>query len=216
MRWIRSFASLWALALNMHTAQAEEKFDYEKMTKCEGFNFSTDGTKEDVVKTIMEWSSCIKEQQKARVGKYFCYTSDMVGIQIDAKGKKFVGAIKPGEEEKFLVTISELSDYVKSGWCQQEYGLLSFPENSYDEKGNFVKSKKVTTNFAQTLGNFCLANYELAFSKPMTFSCDVSNTTYECVGALGEFQFRKEGKFVMFKSYGDNSYVSNGQCEKIN
>ncbi len=174
---------------------------------CSDLNFFSDGTKQDTINKIMEWSSCIKRTQKQRVGKYFCYISDMVGIQKNEDGSTFAGEIKP-KNEKFFLTISEVPDFSKEYACKWEYGLLT-PHSA----GNNYSGQ-----FAQNFGNQCLSNFDWKFSNEVEFLCPASNDTHGCAGGLGgvgSFNLYSDNSFRMFKS-SSNSYVLRGKCEKIN
>src|SRR5262245_40496008 len=74
--------------------------------------FKPNGTKEENVKTILDFGKCIKNEQRMRVGKWLCYVSAMVGIQKQDNDNTFAGQIR-AKDEKFFITISEISDHSK-------------------------------------------------------------------------------------------------------
>jgi hypothetical protein len=154
------------------------------------------GNKEKNIKTIMDYGHCLREEQHARVGKWFCYVEKMAGIQIDDQKLVTSGNIK-SRNEKFVVTISELSEDTKRLVCDRgEYG---------------------STPYEPTL-NDCLANFKIEFSPSMGFFNHSVETYrfYSAEDSFGLFSGPDGSNFVMFQSGEDNSYVSHGRCEKLN
>jgi len=164
---------------------------------CEMSRFKSNGTKEDTIKKIFGLRDCIREQQKSRLGKWFCYVTAMVGIQKNADGTWFSGKIKP-EPEKFVVTITEVldDDYFRKYACEEgEYGLANYPS---------------------TENNTCLANFKIEFS-PRIAVLDFSEDTYSFNGPFSHFVlYGPNGEFELFQNEQGNSYVTRGRCEKIN
>jgi hypothetical protein len=154
------------------------------------------GKTEENIARIMDSGRCLREEQHARVGKWFCYVENMAGIQTDEQRRVTSGKIKP-ENEKFFVTISETSEEMKKLMCDKgEYGV-----NPY-----------------QPQSNHCLANFKIEFSPSMGFFND-SVDTYHFYDSDDSFTLYGEptgSRFVMFRSGEGDSYVSHGRCEKIN
>jgi hypothetical protein len=46
---------------------------------------------------IIAYGNCVKKEEQARIGKYFCYVSHMVGVQKNADGTTYHGDIKPSK-----------------------------------------------------------------------------------------------------------------------
>src|SRR5689334_20698288 len=109
---------------------------------CSG-NYELKGSFKENIQKILDFGRCVKQEQKARVGKWFCFVSDMAGIQGD-KGNVFAGRLKP-KDEKFFVTISEITDDEKRDACElTAYGLSG--------------------NLEGYFGNNCLGNYRVELS----------------------------------------------------
>jgi hypothetical protein len=158
--------------------------------------FEIDNKKKNVSK-ILEYGRCIKEEQKQRVGKWFCYVSHTAGIQKNDNSQIFSGAIKP-LTDKFFVTISAINDDAKQMACEWgEYGLNG--------------------NLGNNFFNHCLANFKIEFS-PNSVFFNTSADSYTFLGTFGDaFVLYGTNDFVWFGSGGaDTSYVSHGRCEKIN
>src|ERR1700681_774481 len=142
-RQILFLMAIILLGASIHCARAGDA-EFENATKCLPSKFKSDGSKEDTIKKIFARRDCIKQQEKGRIGKWFCYVTEMAGVQKSADGTVFSGKIKP-EVEKFVATISEpFSDAVRLSACQQEYGFAG---------GDYTSSN-----------NACLANFEIQFS----------------------------------------------------
>jgi|GEM_PF-2281916 hypothetical protein len=187
-----SVAAIAVLAAAMSIPRAEEPLDF---AKCLPSNFKSDGTKADTIAKIFARRDCIREQQKSRVGKWFCYVTDMAGIQKNKDGTWFAGKIRP-DVEKFVATIEEVfSDDVRMFTCQQEYGLT---DGRYLDKNNA-----------------CFANYKITFS-PRVAILDWSEDTYHFDEHFSHFTLYGTNTFRLYRDEGENSYVYRGRCEKIN
>jgi hypothetical protein len=196
-RWSISLAIVTiVLALSASMPKSIAQSNDDDSFKCLPSNFKSDGTKEDIIKKIFARRDCIREQQKARVGKWFCYVTNMVGIQKQSNGTLFAGKIKP-EQEKFVATIAEVfpgNDAVRLFTCEHEYGLVD---------GRWGK-------------NACLANYKIEFSPRITV-LGWSEDTYHFDGTFSQFILFGTNNFVLFKNEAaENSYIYHGRCEKIN
>jgi hypothetical protein len=152
------------------------------------------GNKEKNIAKIMESGRCLREEQHARVGKWFCYVDKMAGIQTDDQKRVTSGNLKPANE-KFFVTISELSEDLKGLMCDRgEYGVDPYQPQS----------------------NHCLANFKIEFSPSMGFF-NASVDTYRFYSADDSFSlYGPDGNFVLVQNGEGNSYVSHGRCEKLN
>jgi hypothetical protein len=158
------------------------------------FELKHDDKKKNV-ETILDYGNCVKQGQKARVGKWFCFISRMVGIQTDDQNKVTSGNIEP-KNSKFFITIAEEDDNQKKiacGWG--EFGL------SFNLNGRS--------------GNRCLANYSITFSPDMGTFND-SPDSYYFHGDTDTFTLYETNDFIFFRIVGGSSYVSHGRCEKIN
>ena len=88
----------------------------------------SDGDKN--IQTILRYGQCVKNEQRERVGKWLCYVSRMAGIQTNESGQAYSGRMTP-REDKFFVTISEVSDDDKEiacrggRWTEWQYRQLS-------------------------------------------------------------------------------------------
>ena len=164
--------------------------------KCMDANFRSNGTKEDTINKIVEQGECIKKQQRDRIGKWFCYTTEMAGIQKQKDGTIFSGRIKP-DVDRFVVTITELNtDAMKRLICEEhEFGLA--------EEGNDLHL------------NSCLANFRIEFS-PRVAVLGFSKDTYSFRGAFSTFTLFGTKEFVLFLDESPSFYVERGKCEKIN
>jgi hypothetical protein len=186
-------AMLFVAMLSLTTAKGAT--DYDEMSKCLPSNFKSDGSKEDTIKKIFAKRDCIKQQQRARIGKWFCYVTNSVGIQEQANGTTFAGKIKP-EVEKFVATIKEIypgGDDVRQFACENAYGLGS---------GNY-----------ETRSNVCLSTFSVDFS-PQIAVVEFSEDTYHFDEQASSFTLYGTKEFVLFKSVA-NYYIYRGRCEKI-
>jgi hypothetical protein len=154
------------------------------------------GNRENNIQTIIDFGNCLKKENKERVGKYFCYVENMVGIQVDDKNKKTSGNIKPSDE-KFFITIEEISDNQKRISCDWgEFGLDSNLDGHYM--------------------NNCLANYKIKSSlKNEIFGSSADGMNF--VDPISKFSLYGTNEFVWLQSAVIvGSYISRGKCEKIN
>ena len=188
-----------ALSLISTVAIAENDQELDQLGKCLPSNFKSDGSKEDTIKKIFAKRDCIREQQKNRIGKWFCYVTEMVGIQKNDDGTWVSGKIKPNVE-KFVATISEIypdqkrDDALTSFTCGREYGL--------------------TDGEYQSSHNTCLSNFKIRFS-PQIAVLEWSEDTYNFIGPFEHFTLFGTNDFYLFTEL-DNAYVTRGRCEKIN
>jgi hypothetical protein len=147
--------------------------------------------------TILEYGDCVKQQQRGRIGKWFCFVSTMVGIQVDKEGGLASGNIKP-THDKFFINIKEVNSPQKQMACEfGEFGL----RNSLD----------------QSSSNRCLANFELEFA-PDVLTKLQSSDSYVFKGKFSEaFILYGTNDFVLIQQdYGSGSnYLARGRCEKI-
>jgi|SRR5665213_787566 len=182
-----------AVILSLTTARGAT--DYDEMFKCLPSNFKSDGTKEDTIKKIFAKRDCIKQQQRARIGKWFCYVTNSVGIQEQANGTTFAGRIKP-EVDKFVATIKEIypgGDDVRTFACENAYGLGN---------GDY-----------ETRSNVCLSTFSIDFS-PQIAVVEFSEDTHHFDEQASSFTLYDTNEFVLFKSVA-NYYIYRGRCEKI-
>jgi len=102
------------------------------------------GNREKNIQAIMDYGKCVKAENKARVGKYFCHTENTVGIDVDPENGRTIasGNDKPSVDT-FVVTITEVSDDQKRLSC--DYGEFGIADNLHGG------------------GNRCLANYAIEF-----------------------------------------------------
>jgi hypothetical protein len=146
----------------------------------------------------LRYGRCVKDEQKERVGKYFCYVADMAGIQSDDDGHVvYSGKIKP-HDEKFFVTISEISDDEKRAACTRfVYGLQD--------------------NFDNDEANFCLDNYLMKLSTGEQWGSANSYSFGNISVQSATFTLFGGGEFNMINAELTGSpYVSKGKCERIN
>lgn len=158
------------------------------------------------IETIMNFGRCVREREKQRVGKWFCYISEMAGIQRSSENDPyFSGAIKP-KADKFFVTISEIPEGQKEMNC--DWGIFGL---------NYSLSSA-----GQAYGNRCLANFKIEFSPalPPFFNGLLSANTFNFDQGgpnPAAFTLYGTGDFTMLRASGtDASYVLHGRCEKIN
>jgi hypothetical protein len=157
-------------------------------------SLKTDSKELNIMK-IMEYGRCLGAEQHDRVGKWFCYVADMVGIQTDENTKQVSsGRIKPAAE-KFFATISELSEEAKTMMCDRgEYGI-----SPHDP-----------------MANRCLVNFKIEFSPSMGFFED-SVDTFNFNSAYTNFTLFGTKDFIMYRGLDfHNSFASHGKCEKLN
>jgi hypothetical protein len=196
MSFVKLIVSLFLLATALSSTSAKASpADYDEMMKCLPSNFKSDGTKEDTIKKIFSKRDCIKQQQRARIGKWFCYVTSSVGIQEQANGTTFAGRIKP-EVDKFVATIKEIypgGDEVRKFACDKTYGLS---EGDYE-----------------TRSNVCLSTFSIDFS-PRIAVVGFSEDTYHFDEQASSFTLFGTNEFVLFRSVA-NYYVYRGRCEKI-
>jgi hypothetical protein len=139
--------------------------------------------------------SLLREEQHARVGKWFCYVENMVGVQTDEQTKQVSGGrIKPAAE-KFFATISEISEETKLYQCDQgEYGI----------------------NPDDPTTNYCLENFQIEFSPAMGYF-NSSVDTYNFTSSYSNFSLFGTKNFVMYRGLDfGNFFASHGRCEKLN
>jgi hypothetical protein len=153
------------------------------------------GNREKNIEQILAFGRCVKSEERARVGKWFCFVEDMAGIQENDQKQKTVGRIKPANE-KFFVTIKEVDDDKKRTAC---------------EWGEFGLSNNLDAGYA----NACLANYEIEFS-PATGFFNSSADSYHFGSESTHFVLYGTNKFSLFRDEAPNTYVSHGRCEKLN
>jgi hypothetical protein len=195
LRFILSLSTFSIVATLSLTPVKGATTDYDDMMKCLSFNFKSDGTKEDTIRKIFAKRDCIKQQQRARIGKWFCYVTNSVGIQTQSDGTTFAGKIKP-ETEKFVATIKEIypgGDEVRKFACEKTYGLS---EGDYE-----------------TRSNVCLSTFSIDFS-PRVAVVGFSEDTYHFDEQASSFTLFGTNEFVLFSGV-TNSYVYRGRCEKI-
>jgi len=160
-------------------------------------------SKEQHIQTIMDFGDCVRKEHHQQVGKWFCYVSKMVGIQKNDDGTDASGRIRPRpDSEKFFATISEIDKGTKEIACNWgEYGI--------------------DNNVGEINSNMCLANYALKISNVTTVWRDSAEyPEFRGVGIGPDFfslyaGTEKPGTFVWVRQEGENIYVENGQCEKI-
>jgi len=172
--------------------------------QCLGLNSKfKDGNREQKIQAILDYGNCVKKENKARVGKWFCYVKNMVGIQVDDDNKIISsGNVKPNDE-KFFVAIEEISDDQKRLQCDQnEFGI---------DPGimGFYLSGLNT--------NPCLANYKIRFPENTNPNIidPLSTDGIHFYRAPFSFALYETNDFVLFRTF-KSSYVSHGKCEKIN
>lgn len=166
----------------------------ETLGKCLDFNFKSNGTKEDTINKIIAQGDCIKEQHKNRIGKWFCYVTQMVGVQPGADGALFSGRIKP-QYDKFVATIKEVyDDQLKRSVCEREYGL---------------------TDNRDPLLNGCIANFNIELS-PRIPVLGWSQDGYEFDGPFEKFILYGTNEFSLYKDETKSSLLTRGKCEKLN
>jgi hypothetical protein len=160
------------------------------------------GAVKENIEKILEYGRCIKEEQKARVGKWFCYVATMAGIQPDNSNNVVAGKIRPNpKEEKFFATISEISDDDKNFACEfAEYGI----RYNVDGRGSNLCLSTHKVEFSTSLGSWAHFNY--------------SADSYHFNAEFSNFTLYGGGEFVLFTTdpFAKSSYVSHGRCEKIN
>lgn len=158
--------------------------------------WSNTQSKDEIEDVILKWSECIKESQKARVGKYFCHINHMVGIQVNSDNTIFAGKIKP-DNDKFVITISERGPVLKKMMCDWSLGF-ALPDLLYDKSNNL-----------------CVGNFDLEFFPNIGASNIYSAPdSYRFRGEWSYFYFGDDNSFTHFDVLG--SYFSMGKCEKIN
>jgi hypothetical protein len=192
-----------ALAITGEISFAGEPTTVGDMKVCfpNDYDLGHDKPKAEIIKKIIDYVNCIKTKEHARVGKWFCYVSKMAGIQTEDDGRDSSGLIHP-KVEKFFVTISEISDNDKEMSCDWgEYGI----------NGNMGEDS-----------SRCLSNYKLTISPDVYIVWNESVDSYSFHEHFGNSFFLYEAHdstapfvFVHNPDY-HHTYVSHGECEKIN
>lgn len=151
-----------------------------------------DGKKiRESVDKIMEYSECEIKSNHDKPGKWFCYVTDMVGIQgYEENHTRSSGRIKP-EREKFIITVNMADRAIKKSVCERNLGASSdfrFP-------------------------NLCFYNFEMSFS-------DKHEGMYSIDGFVFANDSGKTFKlgnkdFTFIEDRPSGTYISVGKCEKI-
>lgn len=154
--------------------------------------FTNDNAK--IIDTILAYGRCVQEEQKDRVGKWFCYVDQEVGVEKEGDAWKG-GRFKP-KPDKFFMTIKTMSMEDKKGRCGQAFGF--------------------DLNLGQKFGNHCAANFEVSFSTgfPVPLSLPPSPNAHLFGNEFGRLQFEDTNEFSLLTDF-SNSYLRRGRCEKI-
>jgi hypothetical protein len=142
------FGSVQAIAVNDAEAIEKTKTCFPLSDELEP------GNKIKNIKAILDSGKCVKNEEKARVGKWLCRVTNTVGIQNNKNGNIASGNFEP-ETKLFFATIKEIGDGEKGEAC-------------YSFKGNF-----------------------------------------------DHFTLYGTKEFNLFRDEGESSYMSHGECEKI-
>lgn len=140
-------------------------------------------------------NACRLEKERARLGTYFCYIEQMVGIQyntkdndIDFDTQPFTGRIRP-QSDKFFV---ELRLNESAEFCRQS--IAKGDAKYCDHLGAAPYISKTESNDIMHSGK--------------------SFDSYQYTSVAGTFWLFGNKRFRSFKSVG-NSYIAEGKCEKI-
>lgn len=118
----------------------------------------------------------------------------MVGIQQNADGTWYSGAITP-QTDKFVATIKEaFSDEARLSACQREYGLVD---------GDFLPED-----------NACLMTYSIEFL-PQIAAFGWSQVPYRFVTGSDHFTLYETNDFYFYFGQSQNAYIMRGRCEKM-
>lgn len=139
--------------------------------------------------------ACRAEKEKARLGTYFCYIEQMVGIQYHSNGKEtdyntapFTGKIKPNSDKFFV----ELKTNENAEFCQQ---MLDKGDDSFCD-------------------HLSVAPYIIKTESSDVISYAQSFDTYQFTSFDGTFWMYGNKMFKSTLTSG-NSYIAQGKCEKI-
>ena len=150
--------------------------------------------KEKNIDQILAYGQCVKAEQRTRVGKWACQVSNKAGMKLDEQRQVISDRISP-VNEKFFVTIKEVSDAEKRMRCDGEYGLID--------------------NLGGSRANRCLINYDVEISPSMgQFLGSVD--TYSFSRDHGKFTLYGTNHFSLFEGETGNFLVLLGTCEKLN
>jgi hypothetical protein len=123
-------------------------------------------------------------------GKYFCFVTNMTGIQQDQYGSVFAGKLQPAEEKFFIDVHLAVHPF--------RICATNKPELTFD---NWF---------------LCLATYEIEIGKnKYHLRSDIALTFYGSSVIPSVFYLSKDGDFIYFNTDISDSYVSNGKCSKI-
>jgi len=164
--------------------------------ECHGSAFKLEKDKKDKnIDQILAYGQCVKAEQRARVGKWACQVSSTAGMKVDEQRRVTSDRISAANE-KFFVTIKEVSDAEKRMRCEEnEYGLID--------------------NLDGSPANRCLINYDVEFS-PSTGKFRGSTNTYNFQREHGAFTLYGTNHFSLFDGETGEFLVSLGVCEKLN
>lgn len=158
--------------------------------KCQATTEFRWDTPSATIKALAEVANCIKKERAARIGKWFCYTSRMVGIE-----PKQSGDFKP-DPEKFFVTIDAISTQEKIYLCKATtFGMLNLNGQVY---------------------NACLSNFQINFSPDKFVVGNTSSDSYGFFSETGSFVLNDAGEFTLLQGIDKHSYIREGHCEKLN
>ena len=151
--------------------------------------------KEKIIDQSLAYGQCVKAEQRARVGKWACQVSSTAGMKVDEQ-RRVISARRSPANEKFFVTIKEVSDGEKRMRCEgSEYGLIDNLDGSH--------------------ANRCLINYDVEFSPSMGKFLG-STDTYNFQRDHGKFTLYGTNHFSLFEGETGEFLVSLGACEKLN
>ena len=150
----------------------------------------------DFVENHMAYGRCVIEEERDRIGVYFCFSKRIVGIQGE-EGERYHGQISP-TSDKFFFSINATDRFQKEFWCEA------------------LRDVSIVTT--QYRGDLCFANFTLSVEGENMSALEGSSSVggYLFEGYRGSnLWLGQDLDFMAHLVEGRNWYLVEGTCTKI-
>jgi hypothetical protein len=168
------------------------------------------------VPSFAQTPSIISKEASPKPGKYFCYISNMVGLQTNSQTKqRYAGKINLSDgNEKFFITI-EKNEQLPEDRCFSPSALDDLKKLRRGETPG--KDSETYFLYRSLYFHTCEARFKLTTSGDPIPASYYAMNTHVFTDGFSQFWLTSNLSYVWnFNNSGGDHYLAEGRCEKIN